>query len=69
VIESAFHCTAKLAGVLLVVSMAASGQEAEPTQTAAEVMRHVIAATGATPPANTVDTLKAGDPNTVITGS
>jgi putative NIF3 family GTP cyclohydrolase 1 type 2 len=36
--------------------------------TAAEVMRRVIEATGATPPANTVDTLKAGDPNTVVTG-
>ena len=35
---------------------------------AAEVMQRVIAATGATPPANTVDTLKAGDPNTVVTG-
>jgi putative NIF3 family GTP cyclohydrolase 1 type 2 len=39
-----------------------------PAPTADEVMRRVIAATGATPPANTVDTLKAGDPNTVVTG-
>jgi putative NIF3 family GTP cyclohydrolase 1 type 2 len=31
-------------------------------------MQRVIAATGATPPAGTVDTLKAGDPNTVVTG-
>ncbi len=31
-------------------------------------MQRVIAATGATPPANTVDTLKAGDPGTVVTG-
>lgn len=36
--------------------------------TAAEVMQRVIAATGATPPAGTVDTLKAGDPDTVVTG-
>jgi putative NIF3 family GTP cyclohydrolase 1 type 2 len=36
--------------------------------TAGEVMQRIIAATGATPPANTVDTLKAGDPNTVVTG-
>jgi putative NIF3 family GTP cyclohydrolase 1 type 2 len=36
--------------------------------TAAEVMQRVIAATGATPPASTVDTLKAGDPSTVVTG-
>jgi len=39
-----------------------------PSLTAAEVMQRVIAATGATPPANTVDTLKAGDPNTAVTG-
>jgi putative NIF3 family GTP cyclohydrolase 1 type 2 len=31
-------------------------------------MQRVISATGATPPANTVDTLKAGDPKTVVTG-
>lgn len=43
---------------------------AQPTKdlTAAEVMQRVIAATGATPPADTVDTLKAGDPDTVVTG-
>jgi putative NIF3 family GTP cyclohydrolase 1 type 2 len=39
-----------------------------PALTAGEVMQRVIAATGAAPPANTVDTLKAGDPNTVVTG-
>lgn len=31
-------------------------------------MQKIIAATGATPPVGTVDTLKAGDPNTVVTG-
>lgn len=31
-------------------------------------MQRIIAATGATTPAGTVDTLKAGDPNTVVTG-
>lgn len=36
--------------------------------TAGAVMQKIIAATGATPPAGTVDTLKAGDPNTVVTG-
>lgn len=36
--------------------------------TAAEAMQRVIAATAATPPADTVDTLKAGDPDTVVTG-
>jgi hypothetical protein len=36
--------------------------------TAAEMMQRVITATGAKPPADTVDTLKAGDPNTVVTG-
>ena len=43
---------------------------AQPTKglTAAEVMKRVIAATGAKAPADTVDTLKAGDPDTVVTG-
>ncbi len=36
--------------------------------TAAEVMQRIIAATRATAPADTVDTLKAGDPDTVVTG-
>ena len=36
--------------------------------TAREVMERVIAATGAAPPADTVDTLKAGDPATAVTG-
>jgi putative NIF3 family GTP cyclohydrolase 1 type 2 len=40
----------------------------QPRLTAAEVMQRIITATGATPPANTVDTLKAGDPSTVVTG-
>lgn len=36
--------------------------------TATQVMQRIIAATGATVPANTVDTLKAGDPDTIVTG-
>jgi putative NIF3 family GTP cyclohydrolase 1 type 2 len=36
--------------------------------TAGQLMQRVIAATGARPPAGTVDTLKAGDPETVVTG-
>ena len=44
-----------------------SGAQASPL-TAAQAMQRVIAATGATPPAGTVDTLKAGDPTTVVTG-
>ena len=50
------------------VSAAARAQDAGSRLTAAEVMQRVLAATGATPPTNTVDTLKAGDPNTVVTG-
>jgi putative NIF3 family GTP cyclohydrolase 1 type 2 len=49
-------------------SVAACAQDTANGLTAAEVMQRVIAATEATPPANTVDTLKAGDPNTVVTG-
>jgi putative NIF3 family GTP cyclohydrolase 1 type 2 len=36
--------------------------------TADAVIKSIIAATGATPPPNTVDTIKAGDPNTPVTG-
>lgn len=43
-------------------------QKTTSSLTAEEVMQRVIAATGATPPANTVDTLKAGDPKTIVTG-
>ncbi|HVW76883.1 MAG TPA: Nif3-like dinuclear metal center hexameric protein [Alloacidobacterium sp.] len=32
------------------------------------VIKRIIAATGATPPSDTVDTIKAGDPNTPVTG-
>lgn len=62
-----------IAGMLAVLGSSAAalkGQTAAQTgqMTATEVMRRVIAATGATPPANTVDTLKAGDESTVVTG-
>ena len=36
--------------------------------TAAQVIDRIVKATGATLPANTVDTIKAGDPATVVTG-
>jgi len=54
--------------VLLLFAMPASSVGQSPALTATEVMQRVIAATGATPPIGTVDTLKAGDPNTVVTG-
>ena len=50
------------------MSNIAPAQDAAKSMTAAEVMQRIIAATGATPPANTVDTLKAGDPSTIVTG-
>jgi putative NIF3 family GTP cyclohydrolase 1 type 2 len=53
---------------ILGMSTLAPAQDAAKSMTAAEVMQRIIAATGATPPANTVDTLKAGDPSTVVTG-
>ena len=52
----------------LIFTASAAVQGASQTLTAAEVMQRIIAATGATPPADTVDTLKAGDPATVVTG-
>ena len=67
-IQAAFRCATKLIPIALVLSTAALAQTSNPTLTASEVMQRVIAATGATPPASTVDTLKAGDANTVVTG-
>ena len=58
---------AAIAGLLL--GWTTSGDSQDSTKmTAAEVMQRVIAATGAKAPADTVDTLKAGDPKTVVTG-
>jgi putative NIF3 family GTP cyclohydrolase 1 type 2 len=54
--------------VLPIVNASAAAQGTSQTLTAAEVMQRIIAATGATLPPNTVDTLKAGDPSTVVTG-
>jgi putative NIF3 family GTP cyclohydrolase 1 type 2 len=57
--------------VLLTISAVCiplSAQTASTPLTAAEAIKRIIAATGATPPPNTVDTIKAGDPNTVVTG-
>lgn len=52
----------------LSLSLPLAAQNAPKRLTAAEVMQRVIAATEATPPADTVDALKAGDPNIVVTG-
>jgi putative NIF3 family GTP cyclohydrolase 1 type 2 len=57
-----------LAMTLCCMFPAAPAQEAAPHLPASQVMQRIIAATGAAPPANTVDTLKAGDPNTIVTG-
>ena len=59
-----------LASGFLLISLGPLGtaQNSSARLTAAEVMQRIIAATGATVPANTVDTLKAGDPNTMVTG-
>lgn len=67
-IQPAFSRTTKLIQLALVLSTASLAQTPKPALTASEVMQRVIAATGAIPPANTVDTLKAGDPSTVVTG-
>ena len=41
---------------------------AQQSLTASQVIARMQAATGAILPADTVDTIKAGDPNTVVTG-
>jgi putative NIF3 family GTP cyclohydrolase 1 type 2 len=50
------------------VSLSLSAQRSNAPLTAAEAIKRIIAATGATPPPGTVDTIKAGDPNTIVTG-
>jgi hypothetical protein len=62
------NITAFLCSMALSLPASLTAQDSPKNLTAAEVMQRVIAATGATPPADTVDTLKAGDPNTVVTG-
>jgi putative NIF3 family GTP cyclohydrolase 1 type 2 len=49
-------------------STVAAAQAAPRPITAGEVIDGIVKATGATLPANTVDTIKAGDPATVVTG-
>lgn len=61
----------RLSSALMILSVAVSplaAQTANAPLTADVVIKRIIAATGATPPPNTVDTIKAGDPNTVVTG-
>lgn len=57
--------------VLLAISaigLSLPAQTSSAPLTASEAIKRIIAATGATPPPGTVDTIKGGDPNTVITG-
>ena len=54
--------------LFIVLAPLAIAQDSTARLTAGQVMERIIAATGATPPAKTVDTLKAGDPNTMVTG-
>jgi putative NIF3 family GTP cyclohydrolase 1 type 2 len=68
VVRSRTYLATILVLLILIFTASAAAQGASQTLTAAEVMQRVIAATGATPPPGTVDTLKAGDPATVVTG-
>ncbi len=53
---------------LMVGSSQLTAQTQNAPLTADVVIKRIIAATGATPPPDTVDTIKAGDPNTPVTG-
>jgi len=60
-------------GVCAAIFFAAFGvslqaQNASGPLTAAQAIERIVKATGATLPANTVDTIKAGDPGTAVTG-
>ena len=62
-------CLAAILVLLVpILTTSAAAQSSSQALTAAEAMQRVIAATGATPPPDTVDTSKAGDPDTVVTG-
>jgi len=50
------------------VSLPMAAQTTGTQLTAEATIQKIIAATGATPPPHTVDTIKGGDPNTVVTG-
>lgn len=54
--------------ILMVGSSQLTAQTQNAPLTADVVIKRIIAATGATPPPDTVDTIKAGDPNTPVTG-
>lgn len=61
----------KLLSLIIAIALTGStvfAQTAGTSLTAGTVIKRIIAATGAKPPADTVDTIKAGDPNTVVTG-
>ncbi|MES2392090.1 MAG: hypothetical protein V4555_10650 [Acidobacteriota bacterium] len=56
------------AALLLPVAVAAQTQPATPDITAGEAIARIQAAIPLKPPADTVDTIKAGDPATIVTG-
>lgn len=62
----------RLSGLLLLTTSSVSALFAQPStpasSTAAEVIDRIVKATGAALPPGTVDTIKAGDPATVVTG-
>ncbi len=53
---------------LAALTLPLAAQSSNAPLTADAAIKRIIAATGATPPPNTVDTIKGGDPNTVVTG-
>jgi putative NIF3 family GTP cyclohydrolase 1 type 2 len=68
VVGSRTSVAAMLVLLFPLLTVSAAAQSSSQNLTAAEVMQRIIAATGATPPPDTVDTLKAGDPATAVTG-
>ncbi len=67
-IQFSVRNVAATAALCLVTVASLSAQKAANSLTAAEVIDRIVKATGATLPADTVDTIKAGDPETVVTG-
>lgn len=66
-LATAVGCSA-VGAAQIPAAAASANPKASTSMTARQVIAAIQAATGAAPPANTVDTIKAGNPDTVVTG-
>lgn len=67
-LQSPIVCALAAMSYFAACALSLQAQTISGTLTAAEAIDRIVKATGAALPANTVDTIKAGDPSTVVTG-